>query len=83
MAYTTPQHTHTTVTDVAHTKPTDQPSIRSTIRGMLLEGRPTTEIAQAVKALAPESAAAAKSAAHIAWYRKQLRKEGLLPQVQR
>jgi hypothetical protein len=77
--YTAPQKLHTTVTVAGSDKPADQPSIRQTIIGGLKMGLSTAEIAEQVKAIAPNSAAAAKSSAHIAWYRNQLKKAGQLP----
>lgn len=50
-------------------------SIRSLIMGMLLENRPTPEIAAALREQFPQSAAAAKSAKHISFYRSLMRKE--------
>lgn len=57
-------------------------SIRQIIRTALLAGKPTKEIAELVTAAHPNSAAAAKSTKHIAWYRSEMRKAGLLPKVE-
>ncbi len=56
-------------------------SIRQIIRTALLQGKETKEIAAMVTAAHPNSAAAAKSTKHIAWYRSEMRKNGLLPKV--
>lgn len=54
-------------------------SIRQTVITALMAGADTKSIAEQLKAKFPESAAAAKSVKHIAWYRATLRKQGLLP----
>lgn len=53
-------------------------SIRQLIMGSILAGKPTKEIAEAVKAAFPNSQAAAKSTKHIAWYRSRMKKDGQL-----
>ena len=54
-------------------------SIRQLIITGIMAGKPTKEIAEAVQAAHPESAAAKKSAKHIGWYKADLKKRGLLP----
>ena len=54
-------------------------SIRQTVITMLLAGADTKSIAASVQEKFPQSAAAAKSTKHIAWYRADLKKRGLLP----
>jgi hypothetical protein len=66
-------------TDVATETVTGPKSIRQLIMGSILAGKPTKEIAEAVKAAFPNSAAAAKSTKHIAWYRSRMKKDGQLP----
>jgi hypothetical protein len=46
---------------------------------MLLSGASTKEIAVVLVARFPDSAAARKSVVHVAYYRSELRDEGLLP----
>lgn len=75
---TTPQVTHTTVT-LPGTRQDGGPSIRQIIRGGLLAGETTKEIAAKVQAAFPDSAAAKKSAKHIAWYKATMKKAGELP----
>lgn len=54
-------------------------SIRQIICTALIAGVPSKDIALAVQAAHPESAAAKKSAKHIGWYKADLKKRGLLP----
>ncbi len=54
-------------------------SIRQMVCTALLAGKDTKTIAEQIQAAHPNSAAAAKSTKHIAWYRADLRKKGLLP----
>lgn len=56
-------------------------SIRSLIRTQLLLGTPTKEIGAMLTVHFPQSAAAAKSVKHIAFYRAQMKKAGELPVV--
>jgi hypothetical protein len=56
-------------------------SIRQIIRTALLRNTPTKDIAAMITKAHPNSAAAAKSVKHIAWYRAQMRKNGELPKV--
>lgn len=80
--YSAPQKLHTTITVPGSDKPDNQPSIRQTIIGDLLQGVPKAETKEKVLAIAPNSAAAAKFDRHYAWYKNQVKKTGLLPQVQ-
>jgi hypothetical protein len=57
------------------------PSIRSLIRGMLLDGATTQEITAKVIQFHPTSAAAAKPAKHIAWYKATMKKAGELKNI--
>lgn len=54
-------------------------SIRQKVRAALIAGQDTAAIGTMLQTDFPGTAAAAKSTKHIAWYRGQLRKEGLLP----
>lgn len=54
-------------------------SIRQLICTALLAGADTKSITEKIKAVHPNSKAAEKSVKHIAWYRADLRKRGLLP----
>ncbi len=54
-------------------------SIRQKVRSALIAGQDTKTIDAMLKTDFPGTAAATKSTKHIAWYRGQLRKEGLLP----
>jgi ribosomal protein L11 methylase PrmA len=65
-----------TVTPESGDKPK---SIRQLIMSGILAGKPTKEIAAAVQAEFPTSAAAAKSTKHIAWYRSRMKKDGQIP----
>lgn len=51
------------------------PSIRQIILTGLREGRNTPSIAAVIRQYHPDSAAAAKSSKHIAWYRAWLKKQ--------
>lgn len=80
--------THTTITEVKDITEQAQGckvlSIRQICIGMINEGHATKVIAERIQALHPDSAAAKKSAKHIAWYKAQLKKEGklVLPQLE-
>lgn len=69
-----------TVTPVAPKKgnAVNPNSIRQMVCTALLNGETTEQITEKIKAAHPNSAAAAKSVKHIAWYRADLRKRGLL-----
>ena len=56
------------------TRDPNVPSIRNIIMTGLSEGRNTPSIAAVIKQFHPESAAAAKSSKHIAFYRSQMKK---------
>jgi hypothetical protein len=79
--YTAPQKLHTTITVPGSTKPDDQPSIRQTILGGLVQGLSKDVIKAQVEAIAPDSAGFKKFDRHYAWYKNQARKAGILPQV--
>jgi hypothetical protein len=66
----------TTTTESTVTTSTKPASIRQCIRGGLLNGKNTAEIAAELKAHFPTSAAAAKSVKHIAYYRAEMVKNG-------
>ena len=73
----------TTTTSTTHTPNTnpnkDIRSIRKICMEGILAGKTTKELAAEITLHHPNSAAAAKSGKHIAWYRSYMKKEGLLP----
>lgn len=81
MKTTTISATHTTTT-TPNPRPEKTPtSIRQIcLRGFLAK-TPRAEIAKEIQALHPTSAAAAKSAKHIAWHYGDMKKAGLLDAV--
>lgn len=79
MTSTTQSTQRTTITTPAVNPDPNAKSIRQIIMGGILVGKPTKEIAAEVQAAYPDSAAAKKSAKHIAWYRSDMKKRGLLP----
>lgn len=76
------QATHTTITVEnnadEHNRPLP-PSIRSIIRGDILNGIPTSETRKKIETLHAETAACKKFSKHYAWYKGQIKKEGGLP----
>lgn len=70
--------THTTITEVG-TRQDGVASIRQICMTGILAGKSTKEIAAEIQAAHPASAAAAKSAKHIAWYKATMKKAGQLP----
>ena len=82
MSTITRSATHTTITTLnTNTTPSSHvPSIRSIIRGGILNGASKAEMVTAINRHHPMSAAARIPAKHIAWYRATMKKAGELPE---
>lgn len=74
--------THTTVTLPNPNPEKSILSIRQICMTGILAGKSTKEIAAEIQLHHPNSAAAAKSAKHIAWYKATMKKAGQLPAQQ-
>ena len=70
--------THTTITTPNTTPNKSIVSIRQICMTGILKKVPTADIAAEILKHHPESAAAKKSGKHIAWYRADMKKRGLL-----
>lgn len=82
MSSITRSATHTTITTVnTNTTPESHvPSIRSLMIEGILMNIPKATIRSAVERHHPMAAGATKFAKHLAWYRADLKKKGLLPE---
>lgn len=72
------QSTHTTITvenDENSVNRPLPPSIRSIIRGDILNGVAQSETRKKIETLHPETAACKKFSKHYAWYKGQIKKE--------